>query len=240
MQRAGLRQGSVCLGCQGVRWWRPSPAACSICPVKLGAREVSSTGDKPREGSAVGAKPGPKEKAEGRGQDGGCGPGVLGAEVRPCLASPVLRVIKNDSIDRFACCLLIYSDSFMGTAGQVPAGRPPCPPAARQPAQHRGTWGTAGEAAAGRGPWLLGGCWLEQTGGGGGCGPRSKAPDCQLWGRGSGEGAEGGPEAGVGETAPLALNGKNCTPIHPRALGLGGFPAAKGQETRSGQGSWRT
>lgn len=57
--------------------------------------------------------------------------------------SPAFTVIKNDSIDRFVCCLLIYSDSFMGTAGWVPAGPPHCPPAANSP-RGRGTHGSQG------------------------------------------------------------------------------------------------
>lgn len=90
---------------------------------------------------------------EGRTGEGH-GSRTLGAGVRPRPASPVLRVIKNDSIDRFACCLLIYSDSFMGTAGWVPAGQPHGPPASSQPALCRGAHSLVGTALAGQGPSL--------------------------------------------------------------------------------------
>lgn len=101
------------------------------CPTELGA------GDTP--GAAVLWEPhlAPKDRWRARG----CwGPGrasgatqdrprLSRAEVRLRASGPTLRVIRNDSADRFVCCLLIYSDSFMGTAGWVPAGQPHSPPA---------------------------------------------------------------------------------------------------------------
>lgn len=85
-----------------------------------------------QEDSALGAESGPPKGRlrvwAGLGRHRGLSTALRGPG-RPC---PALRVVQNDSIDRFVCCLLIYSDSFMGTAGWIPAGRPHRPPAARQ------------------------------------------------------------------------------------------------------------
>ena len=101
------------------------------CPTELGA------GDTP--GTAVLWEPhlAPKDRRRARG----CrGPGRASGATRDCprlsraevqlrASGPPLRVIRNDSADRCVCCLLIYSDSFTGTAGRVPAGQPHSPPA---------------------------------------------------------------------------------------------------------------
>lgn len=180
-------------------------------PMELGAREVSSTGISPARAVLWEPNLGPK---------GRLGPGTLGAGVRPRPASPVLRVIKNDSVDRFACCLLIYSDPFMGTAGWVPAGQPHRPPAARQPARCRGTYSSAGAASAGPGPQPLRGCWPGQAGDGvQPCGPEpltdSRAGVGGVW-------RVGQRPSGVGETPPAGFYSRSYAPIQPEALGLGG------------------
>lgn len=52
-------------------------------------------------------------------------------------ARPALRVAASDSVDRSVCCLLIHPDSFTGTAGWVPTGRPQAhlPPGSRPGAE---------------------------------------------------------------------------------------------------------
>lgn len=103
--------------------WKPSAAVWAM-PGGAGSQGWFQDRDSP--GQSFGARLGPSKG----GLRGWAGPGRHPGTVPSSLpGQPRLRVIQNDPVDRFVCCLLIYSDSFMeqlagSQQGSLPAHLP--------------------------------------------------------------------------------------------------------------------